>query len=68
MCERFHGKRCLSCSAPSPISHPLGSNPVVVIVIQPTAPVPAYGLFCNADQGYVVKCILIATVALFSRQ
>jgi len=35
-----------------------------VIVIQPTAPMPAYGVFSNAGQGHVVTSILIAMVAM----
>lgn len=35
-----------------------------IIVIQPTAPMPAYGVFSNAGQGHVVTCILIAMVAM----
>jgi amino acid transporter len=33
-----------------------------IIVIQPTAPMPAYGVFSNAGQGHVVTSILIAMV------
>ena len=35
-----------------------------IIVIQPTAPMPGYGVFANAGQGHVVTCILIAMVAM----
>jgi hypothetical protein len=28
-----------------------------IIVIQPTAPMPGYGVFANASQGQVVTCI-----------
>jgi amino acid transporter len=35
-----------------------------IIVIQPTAPMPAYGVFSNAGQGHVVTSILIAMVAM----
>jgi len=35
-----------------------------IIVIQPTAPMPAYGVFANAGQGHVVTSILIAMVAM----
>ena len=39
-----------------------------IIVIQPTAPMPAYGVFSNAGQGHVVTSILIAMVGpWFSR-
>src|SRR3984957_21332862 len=35
-----------------------------IIVIQPPAPMPAYGVFSNAGQGHVVTSILIAMVAM----
>ncbi|MGD0799813.1 MAG: APC family permease [Terracidiphilus sp.] len=35
-----------------------------IIVIQPTAPMPAYGAFSNEGQGHVVTSILIAMVAM----
>src|SRR5580692_9369000 len=35
-----------------------------IIVIQPTAPMPAYGVFSEAGQGHVVTSILIAMVAM----
>jgi putrescine importer len=35
-----------------------------IIVIQPTAPMPAYGVFSNAGGGHVVTSILIAMVAM----
>ncbi|MGA9041838.1 MAG: APC family permease [Terriglobales bacterium] len=35
-----------------------------IIVIQPTAPMPAYGVFSNAGGGHVVTTILIAMVAM----
>jgi amino acid transporter len=35
-----------------------------IIVIQPTAPMPAYGVFSDAGQGHVVTSILIAMVAM----
>jgi amino acid transporter len=35
-----------------------------IIVIQPTAPMPAYGVFSNRGQGHVVTSILIAMVAM----
>ena len=35
-----------------------------IIIIQPTAPMPAYGVFSNAGQGHVVTSILIAMVAM----
>src|SRR5450755_3856847 len=35
-----------------------------IIVIQPTAPMPGYGVFANASQGQVVTCILIGMVAM----
>ncbi len=35
-----------------------------IIVIQPTAPMPAYGVFSNAGRGHVVTSILIAMVAM----
>jgi len=35
-----------------------------IIVIQPTAPMPAYGVFSNAGQGHVVTSILIAMIAM----
>src|ERR1017187_6747970 len=35
-----------------------------IIVIQPTAPMPASGVFSNAGQGHVVTSILIAMVAM----
>jgi len=35
-----------------------------IIVIQPTAPMPAYGVFSNEGQGHVVTSILIAMVAM----
>jgi putrescine importer len=35
-----------------------------IIVIQPTAPMPAYGVFSNAGEGHVVTSILIAMVAM----
>ncbi len=35
-----------------------------IIVIQPTAPMPAYGVFSNAGQGHVVTSILIAMVGM----
>ena len=35
-----------------------------IIVIQPTAPMPAYGVFSNAGHGHVVTAILIAMVAM----
>src|SRR5579863_9178709 len=35
-----------------------------IIVIQPTAPMPAFGVFSNAGQGHVVTSILIAMVAM----
>jgi len=35
-----------------------------IIVIQPTAPMPGYGVFSNAGQGHVVTSILIAMVAM----
>jgi amino acid transporter len=35
-----------------------------IIVIQPTAPMPAYGVFSNAGQGHVITSILIAMVAM----
>src|SRR5437879_11486461 len=36
----------------------------VIIVIQPTAPMPAYGVFSNEGQGHVVTSILLAMVAM----
>ena len=35
-----------------------------IIVIQPTAPMPAYGVFSNEGHGHVVTSILIAMVAM----
>jgi putrescine importer len=35
-----------------------------IIVIQPTAPMPAYGVFSNAGGGHVVTSILIAMIAM----
>ena len=35
-----------------------------IIVIQPTAPMPAYGVFTNAGKGHVVTAMLIAMVAM----
>ncbi|HEX8817496.1 MAG TPA: APC family permease [Terriglobales bacterium] len=35
-----------------------------IIVIQPTAPMPAYGVFSNEGQGHVVTSVLIAMVAM----
>src|SRR6476646_11680781 len=35
-----------------------------IIVIQPTAPMPAYGVFSNAGGGHVVTSILIAMIAI----
>src|ERR1700729_522933 len=35
-----------------------------IIVIQPTAPMPAYGVFSNAGQGHVVTSIFIAMIAM----
>ena len=35
-----------------------------IIVIQPTAPMPAYGAFSNAGKGHVVTAVLIAMVAM----
>jgi amino acid transporter len=35
-----------------------------IIVIQPTAPMPAYGVFSNAGGGHVVTSVLIAMVAM----
>jgi putrescine importer len=35
-----------------------------IIIIQPTAPMPAYDVFSNAGRGHVVTCILIAVVAM----
>lgn len=35
-----------------------------IIVIQPTAPMPAYGVFSNAGHGHVVTSILIAMIAM----
>lgn len=35
-----------------------------IIVIQPTAPMPAYGVFSNEGQGHVTTSILIAMVAM----
>jgi putrescine importer len=35
-----------------------------IIVIQPTAPMPAYGVFSNAGEGHVITSILIAMVAM----
>lgn len=35
-----------------------------IIVIQPTAPMPAYGVFGNEGQGHVITSILIAMVAM----
>ena len=35
-----------------------------IIVIQPTAPMPGYGVFANASKGQVVTCILIGMVAM----
>lgn len=35
-----------------------------IIVIQPTAPMPAYGVFSNAGEGHVVTSILIAMIAM----
>jgi putrescine importer len=35
-----------------------------IVVIQPTAPMPAYGVFSNAGQGHVVTSILIAMIAM----
>src|SRR6202451_1600953 len=35
-----------------------------IIVIQPTAPMPAYGGFSNAGQGHVVTSIFIAMIAM----
>jgi amino acid transporter len=35
-----------------------------IIVIQPTAPMPAYGVFSNEGKGHVVTSILIAMVAM----
>jgi len=35
-----------------------------IIVIQPTAPMPNYGVFSNAGKGHVVSAVLIAMVAM----
>ncbi|MGA9389123.1 MAG: hypothetical protein WBV69_01630 [Candidatus Sulfotelmatobacter sp.] len=35
-----------------------------IIVIQPTAPMPAYGVFSNSGREHVVTSILIAMVAM----
>src|SRR5271163_4796154 len=35
-----------------------------IIVIQPTAPMPAYGVFANEGKGHVVTSILIAMIAM----
>ena len=35
-----------------------------IIVIQPTAPMPAFGAFSNAGKGHVVTAVLIAMVAM----
>jgi hypothetical protein len=35
-----------------------------IIVIQPTAPMPAYRVFSNAGEGHVVTSILIAMIAM----
>jgi putrescine importer len=35
-----------------------------IIIIQPTAPMPAYGVFAAAGKGHVVTCILIGMVAM----
>jgi len=35
-----------------------------IVVIQPTAPMPNYGVFTNAGRGHVVSAILIAMVAM----
>jgi amino acid transporter len=35
-----------------------------IIVIQPTAPMPAYGVFSNEGHGHVVTSILIAMIAM----
>src|ERR1700722_13895111 len=35
-----------------------------IIVTQPTAPMPAYGVFSNAGQGHVVTSIFIAMIAM----
>jgi len=35
-----------------------------IIVIQPTAPMPGYGVFSNAGQGHVITSILIAMIAM----
>jgi len=35
-----------------------------IIVIQPTAPMPAYGVFGNEGQGHVITSILIAMIAM----
>lgn len=35
-----------------------------IIVIQPTAPMPAFGAFSNAGKGHVITAVLIAMVAM----
>src|SRR5215472_1171945 len=35
-----------------------------IIVIQPTAPMPGFGVFANASKGQVVTCILVGMVAM----
>jgi amino acid transporter len=35
-----------------------------IVVIQPTAPMPNYGVFANAGHGHVVSAILVAMVAM----
>jgi len=59
-------------SASSPISAPRLRRSLTlwdlvlygIIVIQPTAPMPAYGVFSKEGQGHVVTSILIAMVAM----
>lgn len=53
-------------SAPS-LKRALGLWDLVLyglIVIQPTAPMPGYGVFANASKGQVVTCILIGMIAM----
>ena len=55
-----------TASAPS-LKRALGLWDLVlygIIVIQPTAPMPAYGAFSNAGKGHVVTAVLIAMVAM----
>jgi len=35
-----------------------------IIVIQPTAPMPGFGVYANASKGQVVTCILVGMVAM----